>query len=76
MQVQKQPYLPLRGRYYHAAMDINQLHAGADYTELRPSFIIFICTFDYYEMEEPIYFFENMMSKNPCHTGTERLQLS
>ena len=69
MQVQKQPYLPLRGRYYHAAMDINQLHAGADYTELRPSFIIFICTFDYYEMEEPIYFFEKYDVKKSLPYG-------
>ena len=69
MQVQKQSYLPLRGRYYHAAMDINQLHAGADYTELRPSFVIFICTFDYYEMEEPIYFFEKYDVKKSLPYG-------
>ena len=69
MQVLKQSYLPLRGRYYHAAMDINQLHAGADYTELRPSFIIFICTFDYYEMEEPIYFFEKYDVKKSLPYG-------
>ena len=69
MQVQKQPYLPLRGRYYHAAMDINQLHAGADYPELRPTYVIFICTFDYYEMEEPIYFFEKYDVKKSLPYG-------
>lgn len=26
--------------------------------ELRPTYVIFICTFDYYGIEEPIYFFE------------------
>ena len=69
MQVQKQPYLPLRGRYYHAAMDINQLHAGADYPELRPTYVIFICTFDYYGMEEPIYFFEKYDVKKSLPYG-------
>ena len=69
MQVLKQSYLPLRGRYYHAAMDINQLHAGADYPELRPTYVIFICTFDYYGMEEPIYFFEKYDVKKSLPDG-------
>ena len=69
MQVLKQSYLPLRGRYYHAAMDINQLHAGADYPELRPTYVIFICTFDYYGMEEPIYFFEKYDVKKSLPYG-------
>ena len=69
MHVQKQSYLPLRGRYYHAAMDINQLHAGADYPELRPTYVIFICTFDYYGMEEPIYFFEKYDVKKSLPYG-------
>ena len=69
MQVLKQSYLPLRGRYYHAAMDINQLHAGADYPELRPTYVIFICTFDYYGMEEPIYFFEQYDVKKSLPYG-------
>ncbi|MEY8296122.1 Rpn family recombination-promoting nuclease/putative transposase [Emergencia timonensis] len=69
MQVQKQSYLPLRGRYYHAAMDINQLHAGAEYTELRPSFVIFICTFDHYGMGEPVYSFEKYDVKKSLPYG-------
>ena len=69
MQVLKQSYLPLRGRYYHAAMDINQLHAGADYPELRPTYVSFICTFDYYGMEEPIYFFEKYDVKKSLPYG-------
>ena len=69
MQVLKQSYLPLRGRYSHAAMDINQLHAGADYPELRPTYVIFICTFDYYGMEEPIYFFEKYDVKKSLPYG-------
>ncbi len=69
LQVQKQSYLPLRGRYYQAAMDINQLHAGADYTELRPTYVIFICTFDFYGMEEPIYSFEKYDTKKSLPYG-------
>ena len=62
---------PKGGRYYQAAMDINQLHAGADYPELRPTYVIFICTFDYYGMEEPVYFFEKYDVKNSLPYGDE-----
>lgn len=32
-----------RSRYYHAAMDIEDLAKGNDYSSLRKSFVIFIC---------------------------------
>lgn len=78
MQVQQQSYLPLRGRYYQAAMDINQLHAGAEYSELKPSYVIFLCTFDYYGMDEPCYFFEKFDVKNslPYGDGTYTIILN
>ncbi len=39
-------WLPKRTRYYQAMIDLNVLGKGKDYTELKKSFVIFICTFD------------------------------
>lgn len=38
--------LAKRSRYYQAEMDITSLKPGEDYQFLKPSYIIFICTFD------------------------------
>ena len=51
--------LPRRSRYYQSLMDIDSLEKGHDYTELPQSFVIFICTFDPYEMSRHLYTFEN-----------------
>lgn len=37
--------------------------------ELRPTYVIFICTFDYYGIEEPIYFFEKYDVKKSLPYG-------
>ena len=61
--------LPKRGRYYASAMDIDQLRKGDEYKELKKNYVIFICTFDYYGMEEPIYFFEKYDVKKSLPYG-------
>lgn len=38
--------LPKRARYYQSLIDLNTLGKGKDYTELKTSYVIFICTFD------------------------------
>lgn len=57
MQCTLEPELPKRGRYYTGTLDIKMLKKGEDYRDLKPSFIIFICCFDYYGRGEPIYCF-------------------
>ena len=51
--------LPLgkRARYYQSNMDLDCLEKGADYTELKKCYVIFICTFDYFKKDAPVYFF-------------------
>ena len=51
MQTTKQSGLSKRARLYQAHIDINQLRRGQYYDELRPSFVIFICTFDPFDEE-------------------------
>lgn len=40
--------LERRSRYYQSGIDRITLTTGADYDELRESFVIFVCSFDYY----------------------------
>ena len=46
MQTAEYGALPQRARLYQAHIDINQLERGQNFDELRPSYVIFICTFD------------------------------
>ena len=63
MQVEKEPELPKRSRYYHTSMDTHFLKKGRDYKDLKPSYVIFICMKDPFEMGEAIYQFQ-MIDKN------------
>ena len=46
-----------RARYYHANMDLDFLEQGRPYDDLKPSYVIFICMFDRFKRDEPVYFF-------------------
>ena len=63
MQVEKEPELPKRSRYYHTSMDTHFLKKGRPYKDLKPSYVIFICMKDPFEMDEAIYQFQ-MIDKN------------
>ena len=52
-------WLPKRTRYYQSMIDINVLMKGDDYTELKTSFVIFICTFDPFGEGRLVYTFRN-----------------
>jgi len=41
-------------------LDLDDLNAGADYTDLKTSYIIFICISDIFEKGLPCYSFENL----------------
>lgn len=51
--------LPKRTRYYQGMIDMDELKKGQYYTELKESFIIFICTFDPFGENLPIYTFRH-----------------
>ena len=53
-----------RSRYYQSMIDIDNLLKGDDYTDLRESFIIFICTFDPFQKNLPCYTFKNVCLEN------------
>ena len=58
MQVDSDPDLAKRARYYHTSMDTHFLKKGKPYSELKPTYIIFICLHDPFGLGEPIYQFE------------------
>lgn len=52
-------------RYYQSLMDTDALFKGGKYTDLKENYVIFICMFDPFEKELPIYTFENMCREKP-----------
>ena len=59
MQTDNDSKIDKRARYYHANIDLDFLEQGKRYEELKPSYVIFICTFDHFNMDEPVYFFRS-----------------
>ena len=53
-----------RSRYYQAMLDIDSLMKGADYSELKESFVIFICLDDPFKAGLPVYTFERICAEN------------
>lgn len=59
MQVAAKRNLPKRSRYYQGVIDLNSIEKGARYNSLKRSYVIFICMFDPFEKNLPIYTFSN-----------------
>ena len=58
IQTYRIPDIGKRTRYYQAMLDIDSLMKGADYSSLRESYVIFLCTKDPFEKALPVYTFE------------------
>lgn len=59
MQTSDNPNLAKRARYYQGMNDVHMLQKAADYKQLKPAYIIFICMFDIFGKGIPIYTFSN-----------------
>ena len=64
MQTSDNRNLPKRMRYYQGVIDLNILQKGQDYTKLKKSYVIFICTFDPFGEGRHIYTFCNTCQEN------------
>lgn len=69
MQVIDTGEIPKRSRYYHSASDVRTLGVGRRYIELKPCYVIFICMFDLFGLEEPIYRFQMTHGKPLAFRG-------
>ena len=54
-----------RSRYYQSMMDIMTLEKGAEYRDLRKSFVIFICNYDPFHSSRYVYTFRNRCDEEP-----------
>ena len=59
IQTESKKNLPKRMRYYQGMIDLHILEKGEDYTALKKSFVIFICTYDPFDRGRRVYTFEN-----------------
>ena len=70
IQTYPQESLGKRTRYYQSMIDIDSLMKGHDYTELKDSYILFICQFDPFKTSEnspglPRYTFRTRCDESP-----------
>ena len=57
--------LAKRTRYYQAMSDMDLIGKGVYYDQLRQTYIIFVCTFDLFGLEQRIYTFRNTCVELP-----------
>lgn len=79
MQTSSNENIPKRSRYYQGMIDLNILDKGGDYSELKKSFVIFVCTFDLFGKGRHIYTFENRCIQDtslPLGDGTTKIILN
>lgn len=58
MQTTTYKELPKRSRYYQGIIDLNMIEKGESYDILKESYVIFICTFDFFEKGRSVYEFD------------------
>ncbi|MBQ9494701.1 MAG: Rpn family recombination-promoting nuclease/putative transposase [Treponema sp.] len=76
MQVVNKYELPKRMRFYQSMLDLSYLQEGDHYKNLRDNYIIFICKFDYFKKNLPVYFFENLCNNDTgikFNDGTKKI---
>ena len=78
MQTTNKHDLEKRSRYYQALMDIDCLEKGGKFKDLKNTYVVFICTFDYLGLGEPMYVVESYIRKNDLHfnDGTSKILLN
>ena len=76
MQVVNKYELPKRMRFYQSMLDLSYLREGEHYKNLRDNYIIFICKFDFFKKNFPVYFFENLCKNDrsiKLNDGTKKI---
>ncbi len=78
MQNENRHNLAKRSRFHQAQMDITSLKPGEDFQALRPSYVVFICTFDPFGQGLYRYTFENRCIERgfPLDDGTKKIFLN
>ena len=64
LQTTNERNLELRTRYYQGVMDIDELEKGELFSDMKESYIIFICMFDPFGADIPIYTVKQTFEEN------------
>ena len=64
LQTTNERNLELRTRYYQGVMDISELEKGEFFSNMKESYIIFICMFDPFGADMPIYTVKQTFEEN------------
>ena len=64
MQTYMGEHIGKRSRYYLSNVDMEAFEKSQTYSTLPPTYVIFICTFDYMKKGQPVYFFQRYDVKN------------
>lgn len=67
--------LPKRSRYHQAEMDVSSLKPGQDFRDLKPSYVIFICTFDPFGQGLYRYTYRNICDETKEVLGDETVKI-
>ena len=59
MQTVKEAFIGKRTRFYQCNMDLDHFEQGKAYSQLKRSFIIMVCTYDPFKLDEPVYIFQS-----------------
>ena len=78
MQTTNKHDLEKRSRYYQVLIDTDCLEKGGRFKDLKTTYVVFICTFDYFHLDEPMYVAESYIRKNDLHfnDGTSKILLN
>ena len=57
--------LPMRARYYQSVADVDALNRGMGYSALKENYTLFLCPFDLFGKNLPVYTFENTCREDP-----------
>lgn len=71
MQNSHKAELPKRSRYHQAQLDVASLKPGQSFLELRPSYVIFICTYDPFDRNLYRYTYEERCIETGMRLGDE-----
>lgn len=75
MQCEQNDDLAKRSRYYQGQINTSTLKRNQPYSELRPTYIIFICMFDPFGRDEYVYSFENTDKRLGFSIGDESYKM-
>lgn len=67
--------LPKRSRLHQAEMDVSALKPGQDFQDLKPCYVIFICTFDPFDHGLYRYTFEERCKERDFPLGDEACRI-